>query len=177
MTRYAENTTVAPEKSRGEIERVLTRYGASAFGYAWMDSDDRRAATAVITFIAHDKHVQFRLPLPSRTDDDIVYTHRTQPRYAWRRRSSAQIETAYDQAVRQRWRALALCIKAKLEAVAAGIVDFENEFLAHVVLPSGQTVGDWLVPQLDDVYAQGLMPGGLTLALPAPDDTIDVESA
>ena len=41
---------------------------------------------------------------------------------------------------RQRWRALNLAIKAKLEAVESGIVTFDQEFLAHIVGPSGQTV-------------------------------------
>jgi primosomal protein N' len=31
MTRYASQTTVSPGRSREEIERVLTRYGASGF--------------------------------------------------------------------------------------------------------------------------------------------------
>lgn len=30
---YADNTSVSVEKSRGEIERTLGRYGATAFGY------------------------------------------------------------------------------------------------------------------------------------------------
>ncbi|WP_260842520.1 hypothetical protein [Paenarthrobacter nicotinovorans] len=46
----------------------------------------------------------------------------------------------YEQAVRQSWRALALVVKAKLEAVEAGIVGFEEEFFAHLVLPNGKTV-------------------------------------
>jgi hypothetical protein len=32
---YAANTTVAPEKSRAEIERTLRRYGADAFSYGY----------------------------------------------------------------------------------------------------------------------------------------------
>lgn len=32
---YAERTVVSPEKSRGEIERVLSRYGAKGFMYGW----------------------------------------------------------------------------------------------------------------------------------------------
>ena len=32
---YAEKTTVSTEKSRAEIERTLTRYGADQFMYGW----------------------------------------------------------------------------------------------------------------------------------------------
>jgi hypothetical protein len=71
----------------------------------------------------------------------------------------------YDQECRQRWRALLLVIKAKLEAVESGIACFEEEFLAHIVLPNGQQVGQWLRPQLAFAYERGNMPP----MLPAPD--------
>jgi hypothetical protein len=44
---------------------------------------------------------------------------------------------AWKQAYHQRWRALALAIKA----VESGIATFEEEFLAHIALPNGSTVG------------------------------------
>lgn len=33
MRRYAKETTVSPEKSRGEIERTLSAFGATGFAY------------------------------------------------------------------------------------------------------------------------------------------------
>jgi hypothetical protein len=59
---------------------------------------------------------------------------------------------------RQRWRALALAIKAKLEAVESGIATFEEEFMAYIVLPDGQTVGEFLSPQIEAAYSSGRMP-------------------
>jgi hypothetical protein len=41
---------------------------------------------------------------------------------------------------RQKWRALALVIKAKLEAAASGILTFEESFYAHIVMPNGRTL-------------------------------------
>lgn len=64
----------------------------------------------------------------------------------------------WEQACRQKWRALALVVKAKLEAVESGISEFEEEFLAHIVLPDGQTVGRWMQPQIADAYGSGKMP-------------------
>ncbi len=49
-------------------------------------------------------------------------------------------------------------IKAKLEAVASGVSTFEEEFLAHVVLPNGDTIGDWLAPQIANAYDTKKMP-------------------
>ena len=65
---------------------------------------------------------------------------------------------ARDQERRRVWRALGLVIKAKLEATASGIETVESAWLAHVVLPDGQTVGRWIEPQLQVAYERGQMP-------------------
>lgn len=129
MTRYAENTTVDSTSSRAEIERTLVRYGATSFSYGW---DQGMAA---IQFVKDDRTIRFQLPLPDRQARE--FTH-TPTRGTLRAQSAANEE--YEKAVRQRWRALALMVKAKLEGVEAGIVTFEEEFMAHVVLSSGRTV-------------------------------------
>jgi hypothetical protein len=146
MTRYAERTEVSSDKSRTEIERTLRRYGAGAFAYGWAGNE------AHVMFEMVGRRIQFRLPLPNPTDKKFTQTP------TGRDRSGAAAEREYEQAVRQRWRALALVIKAKLEAVEAGITTVEDEFLAHIVLPSGGTVGEWARPQLKEVYASGQMP-------------------
>jgi hypothetical protein len=145
--RYAESTDVTADRSRSEIEKTLSRYGATSFMYGW---DGGRA---VVAFAVEGRQVRFVLPMPDRTADEFQFT----PERGLQR-SPAQVESAYEQAVRQRWRALNLVIKAKLEAVETGIVGFDQEFLAHLVLPSGETFGDWAGPQLDEVYASGRMP-------------------
>lgn len=147
MARYAADTQVASDRSRAEIERTLRRYGASAFAYGWQEN------TAQIMFEMASRRIKFSLPLPDPDADEFRLT----PSRKWER-SPQQQEEAYEQAVRQRWRALALVIKAKLEAVEAGISTVEDEFLAHVALPAGGTVGEWLRPRLDEVYATGQMP-------------------
>lgn len=65
---------------------------------------------------------------------------------------------ASDQRRRAVWRGLGLVVKAKIEAVAQGITTVEQEWLAHVVLPDGSTVGDWVEPQLKVAYEKGRMP-------------------
>jgi hypothetical protein len=151
---YAADTKVPTTRSREEIERTLIRYGATAFSYGWDEG------VAVVMFRANERHIRFDLPMPDRSE-----FARTPETRAWR--SSDGVEKAYEQAVRQRWRALALVVKAKLEAVEAGIVTFEEEFLAHIVLPDGQTAGDWLIPQVADAYESGAMPSLLPPPRPA----------
>jgi len=147
MGTYASQTDVSSDRSRAEIERTLQRYGARSFMYGW---DEGRA---VLGFVASDRQVRFVLPLPDR--DDKVFTQT--PARGTRRTPAAAAE-AYEQAVRQRWRALALVIKAKLEAVEAGIVTFDEEFLAHLVLPSGETVAQAALPAVVHAYATGQTP-------------------
>lgn len=146
-TRYAERTDVTSDRSRAEIERTLRRYGATAFAYGW----DHHAAT--LMFEIASRRVLFRLPMPDPTDRRFTHT----PTKGLRRDQVAQ-EREYDQAVRQRWRALALVIKAKLEAVAADITTVEQEFLAHIVLPDGRTVGQHTAPAIAAAYESGQMP-------------------
>lgn len=157
MAKYAEGTTVTSEQSRGEIERTLARYGADAFGYGW---DQQRA---MISFTANGRQVRFLIEMPARGADEFTTYMRGSVPYE---RTAEEAEKRWEQACRQRWRALALVVKAKLEAVDAGISEFESEFLAHIVLPNGQTFGDWAGPELERAYATGGMPPSL-LALPA----------
>lgn len=147
MAKYAENTSVTSASSRDEIERTLTRFGASQFMYGWQES------MAVIAFAANGKQVRFTLPMPDRNSPEIVRT----PEKGLIR-SREQQEKAYEQAVRQKWRALAATIKAKFAAVEAGISVFEREFFYDTVLPNGQTVGEYMMPQIERSYQTSTMP-------------------
>jgi hypothetical protein len=152
---YAKNTEVSVEKSRAEIERTLERFGADQFSYA---RDDSRGL-AVIQFRAKDRHIRFMLKLPERNERRFTMSKRGL-------RTPENAHKEWEQACRQRWRALSICIKAKLAAVEAGISEFENEFLANIVLPGDFTAGEWLRPQIEQAYLSGDAPQ--LLASPAP---------
>ena len=153
MARYASGTTVSSERSRAEIEAILRRYGADQFISGWESN------RAVIGFRAQGRTIKFILTLPDRGDSQFRYTEKRQ--YA---RSPEETTRAWEQAVRQRWRALCLCIKAKLESVEAGIETFEEAFMPHIVLPTGETVSHWLTPQLEVAYQSGQAPKLLPFA-------------
>ncbi|OCB57699.1 hypothetical protein A5677_17085 [Mycobacterium malmoense] len=147
MARYAASTEVSSDRSRAEIERTLQRYGARQFMYGY---DQTRA---VVGFIINERQVRFELPMPDPNDREFTHTPgRNQ------KRSPDQARTQWEQATRQRWRALNLVIKAKLEAVESGIVTFDAEFLAHLVLPNGRTVADEVVPMIETAYETNQMP-------------------
>jgi hypothetical protein len=138
--RYAAKTAVGADRSKAEIERLLERYGADRFMSGWGEGQ------AFLGFRCEGRMVKFVLPLPDQDDDEFRLTP------TGRERRSGQSK-AYEQEIRRRWRALALVIKAKLEAVETGITTFESEFLAYIVLPDGQTVGDHVRPAIEQAYS------------------------
>ena len=164
MSRYAAATSVSVERSRAEIETILRRYGADAFGY-WTES-----GRAVVQFRFQRWCVRFDVPLPPKDDAEFTRT----PAKGLRRAADAA-HAAWEQACRQRWRALALVVKAKLEAVEAEISTFEEEFLAHLILPSGHTVAAYALPRLRAALEAGAMPRNLLGLPPAPEEVIDGE--
>jgi hypothetical protein len=155
MTRraYAADTSVSTEKSRAEIEATLRRYGADRFAYA------TEPGKATVMFAIAGRQIRFLLTLPK--PDERQFTHHSRGV-----RSAAAAQQAWEQACRQKWRALALVIKAKLEAAAAGITTIEDEFLAHTMLPDRQTVSEWMQPQVAEAYRIGSMPTALMLEGP-----------
>ena len=148
--KYAKRTGVDPTRSKAQIERTLTRYGADQFFYA------QEAGRVVVGFRMHGKVVRIEMRIPMAEEFSVSGKGR--------KRSKPAMDVAWAQAVRQHWRALELVIKAKLEAVESGITTFEQEFMAHLVLPDGQTVGQWAVPQIEKAYKDKKMPPLLPMA-------------
>lgn len=146
MSKFAANTEVSPGRSKESIERTLMRYGASAFAYGQEDG------RTMVQFKVENMVVRFIIPMPDPNSDEFVYSE------TGRERAESARWKAYEQAVRQKWRVLDLVIKAKLEAVESGIVTFEEEFLAHLVLPDGQTVSDKVLPELHEALEGKPMP-------------------
>jgi len=146
MTKYASDTRVTVATSKTEIERILQRYGADQFMHGW------NAENAVIGFRMQSRFIRMVLPLPDRKDKQITHTETGKLRV-----QNSQNEF-YEQACRQRWRALVLILKAKLEAIECGVSTLEREFLADTVMQNGMTVHEWAEPQLREMYISGEMP-------------------
>lgn len=144
MTQFAAHTEVSVEKSKMEIEATVRRYGADGFMSGWVD--DR----ATIQFRCRDRHVRFVMTLPKRTEKRFTEYKRG---YSIHARSPAQAAQLWEQGCRQKWRALALLVKAKLEAIESGIGTFESEFLANIVLPNGDTVYESTREAIATAYA------------------------
>jgi len=133
MAKYAKDTRVPISHSRTEIERTLLRYGIDEFGMGVSPRGDG------IIFKKNDKVYKINVPNP---DPNKFST-----------------DTKYEQARRQRWRILLLSIKAKLEEIEAGLISFDDQFLAYMALPDGSTVGDFMrLPENRQRLAKTKMP-------------------
>lgn len=154
---YAAGTSVDVGSSRAEIERTLRRYKADAFGYM------QDGPAVAIQFRLAERWIKFVMTLPDRNDDTFWLYRRGATVF---RRVEAEGVNRWEQACRQKWRALALVIKAKLEAVDAGITSIEDEFLAATIMADGSTFGDWAKPQIEEMYRLGQMPKFLALGGP-----------
>lgn len=86
----------------------------------------------LLAFESRGRRVRFKVPLPDPEKDAQVH--------------------------RQKWRAVLLAIKSKLESVEAGIEQFDEAFMAQLVLPDGRTMAEYAMPQIAKSYSSGAMP-------------------
>lgn len=147
MSKYAAKTDVSVEKSKMEIEATVRRYGADAFASSWEEY------RATIQFRCRERYVRFVVNLPSRRD--TAFTQYQIKGGTPRTREPGVAAALFEQYCRQKWRALALLVKAKLEAVDAGIATFEESFFADIVMPDGRTVYESAREQVAIAYEKG----------------------
>lgn len=145
MSKFAATTKVPAMQTRNEIESTLRRYGATGFAFG------EQIGRVAIQFEIARRRVRFILPFqPIREFDKKPTGESVAPVTA---------KLKHEQHIRQRWRALLLAIKSKLEAVESGISSYDDEFLAFLVLPGdGRTVGEWLAPQIEQSYKTNKLP-------------------
>lgn len=142
---YAAKTDVPMSRSRDEIERIVTRFGATHYGYL------TEGSAVAITFEIKGIRVVMRMPLPDRSQ--FLRDKRGSLR------SDSAVGRDVEQACRQRWRTLANAVKAKLAMVDDGISTIEREFLADVWVPgANQTYGEWAIPQIAESYQRNELP-------------------
>lgn len=137
--KYAADTSVPVERSKSEVEKILQNYGADQFTSGWTEEK------AVLMFRLRGKYIRIEMPI-------AVYGK------AKNKVNHLLSQDSVAQENRRRWRAMVLYVKAKLESVASEIVGFEEAFLAHIVLPNRQTVGQFMVQQIEAAYKGGDMP-------------------
>ncbi|NIR31683.1 MAG: hypothetical protein GWN84_20700 [Gammaproteobacteria bacterium] len=137
--RYAEGTTVEPEKTRLDLQKLLKSHGADGFMFG------EEGARSFMAFRFAGRAVRYDVPFPTEREG-----------YGSTKRAEAEY--------RRRWRSLLLRVKAKLEAVASEDTTFEEEFFADLVVTSEnggpRRLYDVVKGQLDAGTMPRLLPGG-----------------
>jgi len=148
-SRFAEGTEVPVVKSRAELEALLNKHGAMHTAFF---TGPREAA---IAFEIGGRRVLFRMALPE--PGEKRFTHYRHNSGQLKPRSPTAAAEQFEAGCRQKWRALLLSIKAKLVSVQEGIETLEEAFMAHVVMPDGQTVAEHVKPRIAAAYDSGIM--------------------
>jgi hypothetical protein len=143
MSLYARNTQVSVERSEAEIKKTLVRYG----GDNVILGTSRALRQAAVEFKFKERSYRVAITLPDHGSQEF---HRTGTGRARVREAATR---DYDRACRQKWRVLALLLKAQLEAVQEGILAPEDAFMSWLMLPNGQTIGEATKPHLDKLLA------------------------
>lgn len=143
---FAQGTAVSVEKTYSEIRVLLKKYEATNFALI------EQEAHFGIVFEKSNRRVRFVVPLPSKDEAHVTKGNQ------YRTYQGGYSAAKHEQLIKERWRAAYLVIKAKLESVDSGIESFDEAFMGQLVLPSGQTMSEWVSPQLDASVAGGVMP-------------------
>lgn len=146
---YAEGTTVPAERTIAEIRALLDKHGSTHFVQGSAPERD------VVQFKIDGRQYRFDVERPTAEEMLQAFADaggRTYGssfvRISWGDRAAAEW--------RRRWRARLLWLKAQLEF--AEDVPIVSSMLSMLVLPDGQTLGDWAEPQVTEMYAGGRMP-------------------
>jgi hypothetical protein len=159
---YAQGTTVDVSKSRAEIDALLTRHGATQV----IIKTEASRGTVAFEIDAHRYRIE--MPLPSVEEVQL----KASAMRGWEGRDPSYktrwIAAELAQMHRERWRALLLVMKSKLEiARICGFSSVEREFLADMVLPNGGTVYGELAESIHRGLSDG-MPKMLGTSSPEP---------
>lgn len=141
---YASATVVPVQRTLSELDKLVTKYGATGFAYG------RDEELARVVFILGGRMLRFQIKQPKMTSVSRTTTGRA--------RSEKVQQEALAAEERRLWRAIFLLVKALLVAVDEGIIDIGEAFLANTVLPDGMTMAEWSEVAIPRVIASGQMP-------------------
>ena len=100
---YAQGTTVTVSNSQLEISRTLTRYGVESYSFG------ATPGWALVEFEHQHMPIRLRIPLPAKPPKETGLSAKTG--------RQVNLWKAWEQDVKEAWRALLLFIKAALESV------------------------------------------------------------
>lgn len=149
---FASDTSVPVDRTRAEINKLLTAWQCAAIG--WTDHLADRKVSVEFTWHRDGSiyRVRFTIGVPVRIESGPRDRKRRWDAVAKRYyRDLSEPDLA--QAWRSAHRLLLLKLKADLNAAQAGLAKAEEIFLPWMVGRDGATVAEVLLPRLRETYA------------------------
>jgi hypothetical protein len=157
--RFAQDTIVAIQKSRGEIQNILTQWGAE--GIRW--TDDLKGDQVILEFTwgtgGFEFMARFHIELPQEED-----LHADAIDGRTKKLNKNKLKKLMAQRGKREHRVLLLFLKGAFEAIEEGIMTPEQLFLPHLVGKDGRTVTEAISRQLPVLLTNGataLLPPGI----------------
>lgn len=125
-----EDTSVPAERSKTQIAKMLRSAGALGVQF---DEEWENGGQSVV-------RVRFAWPGEHDGKTIVRLEATTLP---------ASPRVSIEQRERQAWRGLAWYLESNLKAATFGLIPFEAIFLAHFEAPGGRTIGEHLIPQIE----------------------------
>lgn len=145
-----DSTSVAVEKSQGDIRKLLTKYGAQRFSFTQGLAEDQRRWVQLefVHAAEYDRPHLIRLAVPLKDPDDTALKAKARRAHSKTFHQIQQEE--YDQEERRIWRVIFYSLKSRMESVAEEVETFEQAWLPHIVDPaSGLTLWEKIRPIVD----------------------------
>lgn len=151
------DTSVPVGQTKGALEELLKRYGATGFTV----SEDYESRTVAVVFFLrarpNEDPIEIRLPIGYR---QVLDRLARMPEFQTKMRArSSQVreDWAVEQAARVAWRHVYLWADAALSAVDAGLYSLPEAFFAHAMI---DTPNGGRIRAVDAVTAMKLLPAG-----------------
>jgi hypothetical protein len=145
-----EHTTIAPERTKADIEKLLKEHGITDTQWTTYQGQSILCFLWQLTVKGVKKEIMFEFKPP------LIETQKR----VWSRQDNRTIKATV-QLEATSYRLLFWYLKNKLEAVKYGLQSMEKEFLSQAVvsLPDGRktTVGESILDVLEMVQAPALM--------------------
>lgn len=121
----SHDTTVAVDRSRSQLEKLLTRYGCSHFG----SSSDFEKGEFTVFFKVRNTPADREASIPIKLSVKVADVMRAMQRDGYR--------PTKEQAERVAWRNLYLWVDAACSAAAVGLRPMAESFFADIVVTDG----------------------------------------
>lgn len=141
---YAGTTSTPVVNSKSEVEKMLVRYGATAFQI----THDYAAGRAEVSFRVPDSARRDAEQVPVRIPLNVNAVYRSLFGTEWV--NDARRAKQREQAERVAWRNLVLWLNAALSTATIGLQTITESFFAHAVIgPNGETGMQWATAMMD----------------------------